>query len=228
MEASDSYQEERLRMVRNQIKGRGVRDPRVLQAMREVPRHLFVPSEQRHLAYADGPLPIGGGQTISQPYIVALMTELLDLSGSERVLEVGTGSGYQAAVLSKLAAQVYSLDRISELAEQARIRLEDLDCTNVNVHVGDGSQGLPEYAPYDGILVTAAAPHVPEALKEQLADRGSLVLPVGSRAGQILERWTREGDSFRVEKIAPVAFVPLIGAQGWGEDEAPGRWWRSR
>jgi protein-L-isoaspartate(D-aspartate) O-methyltransferase len=227
MAAADSYQEDRLRMVRSQIKGRGVRDQRVLQAMRDVPRHLFVPSERRHLAYTDGPLPIGGGQTISQPYIVALMTELLDLSGSERVLEVGTGSGYQAAVLSKLAAQVYSLDRIAELAEQARIRLEDMGCTNVEVQVGDGSQGLPEHAPYDGILVTAAAPQVPEALKQQLADGGSLVLPVGSRAGQILERWTREGDSFRAEKIAPVAFVPLIGEQGWSENESPGSWWRS-
>jgi protein-L-isoaspartate(D-aspartate) O-methyltransferase len=227
MPAEDSYQAERLRMVKNQIKGRGVRDARVLRAMQDVPRHVFVPAERRHLAYADGPLPIGGGQTISQPYIVALMTELLELEGDEKVLEVGTGSGYQAAVLSRLAAQVYTLERIPELAEQARLRLSDLACTNVEVHVGDGSEGLLDHAPYDGILVTAAAPRVPEALKAQLADGGLLVLPVGGRAGQILERWRREGDSFHVERIAPVAFVPLIGSQGWDENESPDRWWRS-
>jgi protein-L-isoaspartate(D-aspartate) O-methyltransferase len=227
MTSDDSYRADRLRMVRNQIEGRGIRDPRVLQAMHDVPRHLFVPSERRHLAYVDGPLPIGGGQTISQPYIVALMTELLELSGDERVLEVGTGSGYQAAVLSKLAEKIYSLERIPELAEQARVRLSDLGSSNVEVHVGDGSEGLPDHAPFDGILVTAAAPRVPEALKEQLADGGVLVLPVGSRAGQILERWRREGDLYRAEKIAPVAFVPLIGSQGWDENESPDRWWRS-
>ena len=229
MAASDSYQAERLRMVKNQIQRRGVNDPGVLQAMRDVPRHLFVPSERRHLAYADGPLPIGEGQTISQPYIVALMTGLLELSGEERVLEVGTGSGYQAAVLSRLAKQIYSLERIPELASQARIRLTDLGCTNVEIHVGDGSMGLVEYAPYDGILVTAAAPHVPEALKAQLTqDSGLLVVPVGGRTGQILERWRREGESYQVERVAPVAFVPLIGSQGWDEDDSPDRRWRSR
>jgi len=227
MTSDDSYQADRLRMVRNQIESRGIRDPRVLQAMQEIPRHLFVPSERRHLAYVDGPLPIGEGQTISQPYIVALMTELLELSGDEQVLEVGTGSGYQAAVLSKLAEKVYSLERIPELAEQARVRLSDLGSSNVEVRVGDGSAGLPDHAPFDGILVTAAAPRVPEALKGQLADGGVLVLPVGSRAGQILERWRREGDLYRTEKIAPVAFVPLIGSQGWDENESPDRWWRS-
>jgi protein-L-isoaspartate(D-aspartate) O-methyltransferase len=229
MAASESYQAERLRMVRNQIQRRGVKDPRVLQAMQDVPRHLFVPSERRHQAYADGPLPIGGGQTISQPYIVALMTDLLELSGGECVLEVGTGSGYQAAVLSRLAKRVYSLERIPELASQAEVRLAELGCTNVEIHVGDGSVGLPEYAPYDGILVTAAAPRVPEALKEQLTqDGGVLVVPVGGRAGQILERWRCEGETFQIEKVAPVAFVPLIGSQGWDEDESPDRQWRSR
>jgi len=223
----ESHEAERLRMVQAQIEARGVRDPRVLAAMSEVPRHLFVTAEQRHLAYVDGPLPIGDGQTISQPYIVALMSELLELDGSERVLEVGTGSGYQAAVLARLAGQVYTLERIPELAEKARLRLDDLGCANVNVRIGDGSQGLPEHAPYDGILVTAAAPRVPESLKAQLADGGRLVLPVGGRAGQILERWRRDGRAFQVERIAPVAFVPLIGTNGWDEEGSADRWWRS-
>jgi len=221
------YERERQRMVEKQIKGRGVRDPRVLQALGDVPRHLFVPPERRHLAYADGPLPIGDDQTISQPYIVAYMTELLELQGGESVLEVGTGSGYQTAILSRLARKVYSLERIAALAERARQRLVDMGCSNVEVHVGDGSAGLPAHAPYDRILVTAAAPSVPRPLQDQLANAGRLVLPVGGRSGQVLERWIREGDSYTIEKLAPVAFVPLIGAYAWDESDPPDMWWRS-
>jgi protein-L-isoaspartate(D-aspartate) O-methyltransferase len=221
------YERERQRMVEKQIKGRGVRDARVLQVLGDVPRHLFVPSERRHLAYADGPLPIGDDQTISQPYIVAYMTELLELLGSESVFEVGTGSGYQTAILSRLARMVYSLERIGALAERARQRMQDMGCSNVEIHIGDGSAGLPAHAPYDRILVTAAAPTVPRPLQDQLADAGRLVLPVGGRSGQVLECWIREGDNYTIKKLAPVAFVPLIGAYAWDESDPPDKWWQS-
>jgi protein-L-isoaspartate(D-aspartate) O-methyltransferase len=227
MTEAGTYERERQRMVEKQIKGRGVRDARVLEAMVEVPRHLFVPAERRHLAYADGPLPIGDDQTISQPYIVAYMTELLELHGEESVLEIGTGSGYQTAILSRLARRVYSLERITVLAERARQCLADMGCLNVEIHVGDGSAGLPAHAPYDRILVTAAAPRAPRPLQAQLAKAGRMVLPVGGRAGQVLERWIREGDSYKVEKLAPVAFVPLIGAFAWDESDPPDIGWRS-
>jgi protein-L-isoaspartate(D-aspartate) O-methyltransferase len=222
------YERERKRMIEKQIKGRGVQDARVLQALDDVPRHLFVPPERRHLAYADGPLPIGEDQTISQPYIVAFMTELLELGGDERVLEIGTGSGYQTAILAHLAKEVYSLERIEALAVRARQTLDDVGITNVEIHVGDGSAGLPRFAPYNRILVTAAAPSVPQPLQDQLAHGGRLVLPVGGRSGQVLERWVREGDGFRAERLAPVAFVPLIGTFAWDESEPPDVWWRSR
>lgn len=205
----------RERMVREQIEARGVTDPRVLDAMRRVPRHLFVPPDYRDLAYSDGPLPIGHGQTISQPYIVAYMTALLRLKGDEKVLEIGTGSGYQAAVLAHLAREVHTVERIPALAEQARRRLEALGLTNVTVHISDGTLGLPELAPFDAILVTAAAPKVPQSLLDQLADGGRLVIPVGSRGVQYLERWLRFGDEFRRQVLDPVAFVPLIGEEGW-------------
>jgi protein-L-isoaspartate(D-aspartate) O-methyltransferase len=212
------HADERERMVSSQIVRRGIRDERLLEAMRMIPRHLFTSREHRSLAYTDGPLPIGQGQTISQPYIVALMTELLNLKGDEIVLEVGTGSGYQAAVLAHLAMTVHSVERHAELAEHARSILQRLGYENVYVHVGDGSQGLPEYAPYQGIIVTAAAPRVPKPLMDQLDEGGRLVLPVGSLGGQILERWIRHGDDYKSESITPVAFVPLRGEHGWEKD----------
>ncbi len=212
----DTFAEARRRMVREQIAARGVRDPRVLEAMRRVPRHLFVPEEYREWAYGDGPLPIGVGQTISQPYIVALMTELLAIPPQgARVLEIGTGSGYQTAVLAHLADEVFTIERHAALAAQAGARLHRLGLNNVRVRVGDGTLGWPEHAPYDGILVTAAAPEMPPALLEQVRIGGRIVIPIGRRGGQTLERWTRREDDFERETIIPVAFVPLVGEQGW-------------
>jgi protein-L-isoaspartate(D-aspartate) O-methyltransferase len=205
----------RQHMVAEQIAGRGVRDEQVLEAMRTVPRHLFVPAEHRRFAYEDGPLPIGAEQTISQPYIVALMTELLELKGTEKVLEVGTGSGYQAAVLAYLAREVHTIERQADLARLAERKLKDLGLDNVFIHVGDGSLGFPPAAPYEAIIVTAGAPGIPPAYQHQLASGGRLVIPVGGRSGQQLERWKRSGDEFTNEIIAPVAFVPLIGSFGW-------------
>lgn len=210
-----AYKRERERMVREQLLSRDIRDERVLEAMHQVPRHLFVTPENRHLAYADGPLPIGSGQTISQPYIVALMSQLLKLEGDETVLEIGTGSGYQSAVLSHLAVEVHTIELHESLAKKAQATLEELGLTNVHVHIGDGSKGWPEAAPYEGIIVTAAAPQVPRPLFDQLDEGGRLVLPVGSRGGQYLERWTRQDAEFKREQIAPVAFVPLFGEHGW-------------
>jgi len=209
---------ERERMVKEQFLSRDITDRKVLQAMRKVPRHMFVPPEHRHLAYADNPLPIGLNQTISQPYIVALMTQMLALQGDERVLEIGTGSGYQAAVLALLAREVHTVERYQRLAQQAEKRLAALGIRNVFVHVGDGSQGWPENAPYDAIIATAAAPRAPQPLLDQLADGGRMVIPVGGRGGQFLERWVRRGAKFESEQGVPVAFVPLIGAHGWKED----------
>jgi protein-L-isoaspartate(D-aspartate) O-methyltransferase len=217
MKDEGSYAYYRKRMVEEQLLGRGIYDERVLGAMRSVERHLFVPDEQRNLAYADGPLPIGLGQTISQPYIVALMTQLLQLKGTETILEIGTGSGYQAAILALLARQVHTIERHASLANHAKRLFSDLGIENIQVHVGDGSLGLPDQAPFDGILVTAAAPHVPQPLSEQLKDPGRLVIPVGSRYGQYLECWKRQGQYLEKESITPVAFVPLIGQHGWDE-----------
>jgi protein-L-isoaspartate(D-aspartate) O-methyltransferase len=204
-------------MVQDQLVRRGIHDPRVLAAMREVPRHLFVPEEDRGLAYEDMPLPIGRGQTISQPYIVALMTELLQLRGPERVLEVGTGSGYQAALLSLLARQIFTVERHEALSQQAREILRHLGYRNVTVLVADGSRGLPQQAPFDAILVTASPPSVPPPLLEQLASGGRLVLPTGPSGGQRLELWTRREAQWDQEEILPVAFVPLIGQYGWND-----------
>lgn len=224
MEELNGFVAARRQMVDEQLRGRDIVDARVLAAMMAVPRHLFVPSDVRSFAYSDGPLPIGQGQTISQPYIVALMTQLLELSGVECVLEVGTGSGYQAAVLSHLAQQVYTIERSPELTRLAREVLERLGIDNVSVTQGDGSGGLPAFAPFHGVIVTAAAPRVPQPLLDQLTSDGRLVLPVGGRDGQVLERWSREGEDFHVERIAPVAFVPLIGEHGWPEDYGESRW----
>ena len=217
MEDEASLESLRDEMVDSQIANRGITDQRVLGAMRTVPRHAFVPAEFHHVAYADSPLPIGSGQTITQPYIVALMTELLELEGSETVLEVGTGSGYQAAVLAELAREVHTIERHPSLARLAEANLRELGYENVHVHVGDGSKGLPEHAPYDGIIVTAAAPEAPAPLLEELKELGRLVIPVGSRGNQYLERWRRRGDRFEHENVLSVTFVPLIGDEGWKE-----------
>ncbi len=222
----DPYTRDRHHMVQDQLERRHIRDQRVLEAMRNIPRHRFVPREQEHLAYIDAPLPIGSGQTISQPYIVALMTELLAVAPTDRVLEIGTGSGYQAAILSQLAKQVYSMERLPDLAERARVVLTELGINNVEVVTGDGSQGLETQMPFDGIIVTAAAPNVPKPLEKQLAEGGRLVLPVGSRVGQVLELWRRKDEELVCEKMAPVAFVPLIGKYGWPEEGDSSRWWR--
>ncbi|PWH17542.1 MAG: protein-L-isoaspartate O-methyltransferase [Anaerolineae bacterium] len=211
----DEQTQARRRMVNNQLIPRGIRDPRVLAAFEAIPRHLFVPPEYQSWAYDDAPQPIGHEQTISQPYIVALMSELLSLTGVERVLEVGTGSGYQAAILAKLAAEVHTVELIPALAERARRTLEALNLTNVYVHCADGSLGWPEAAPYQGILVAAAAPAIPPPLLAQLAEAGRLVLPVGARGFQRLEVWRKVGNAFSNETILPVAFVPLRGKHGW-------------
>ena len=217
MKEEAEYALERNRMVELQIASRGVCDAQVLEAMRLVPRHAFVQPEYRYLAYTDGPLPIGNGQTISQPYIVALMTELLELKGGEKVLEVGTGSGYQAAVLAHLAAEVHTIERHAALAKAAEKLIAQLGLENVHVYTGDGSLGLPQHAPFDAVMVTAAAPHVPPPLFDQLGEGGKLVIPVGGRGGQYLERWKRKGTHFDQELVIPVAFVPLVGEQGWKE-----------
>ena len=209
------YQAARKRMVDGQIAVRGVTSPAVLEAFLEVPRHLFVPKPQQIYAYQDRPLPIGLGQTISQPYIVAYMTDMLKLTGIEKVLEIGTGSGYQAAILANLADQVHTIERHPTLAERAEQLLDSLGYKNVQVHQGDGTSGLVNFAPYQAIMVTAAAPEVPAPLLDQLDDGGRLVMPVGGRSGQVLRLYRREEDVFRREELAPVAFVPLIGKYGW-------------
>ena len=221
----DAFSLERDRMVDDQLRRRDITDPRVLAAMRQVPRHRFIRAADRHLAYADSPLPIGMHQTISQPYIVALMTQWLEPHPDDQILEIGTGSGYQAAIVARLVRQVISVERIPELAAEARRILSELGVSNVEVVEGDGTGGYPDGAPYAGILVTAGAPRVPDPLRQQLAEGGRLVLPVGSRDGQMLERWTRHGDDFHRERIAQVAFVPLIGEQGWNEATAAGEGW---
>jgi protein-L-isoaspartate(D-aspartate) O-methyltransferase len=201
-------------MVARQLRGYGISDRRVLEAFESVPRHLFVPQEYRSSAYEDGPLPIGFEQTISQPYIVAYMTQLLGLTGTERVLEVGTGSGYQAAILSALTAEVHTIELIPALADRAKAVFEHLGIRNISLHVGDGSLGWDQAAPYDAILVTSAGPRVPKSLLSQLADGGRMVLPVGERGDQVLELWRRDGETFPHETLLPVAFVPLRGKEG--------------
>lgn len=207
----------RREMVDRHIRARGVTDRLVLRAMEEVPRHLFVPVELVQSAYDDRPLSIGSAQTISQPYVVALMTEALGLSGVETVLEVGTGSGYQAAVLSRLCAVVHSVERIPELAERARENLSRIGVANVTVHVGDGTLGWPDAAPYDAILVTAGGPFVPPPLVDQLCDGGVLVAPVGDRWSQRLVRHRKSGERHTEETLGSVVFVPLVGRYGWEE-----------
>ncbi len=215
----DDYPSARERMVRDQIERRGVSDYRVLEAMREVPRHLFVPRDLWPEAYDDRPLPIGRGQTISQPYIVAYMTEALNLKDDARVLEIGTGSGYQAAVLSRIAREVYTIERVPELSREARQRFEELGYTNIFCHLGDGTRGWDAEAPFDAVMVTAGGTQIPMPLTEQLALGGVLVIPVGrNEYGQNLMRVTRMPDGdFREEALLGVAFVRLIGEHGWKE-----------
>lgn len=208
--AKNSYRQTRESMVRQQIEARGVRDERVLKALRKVPRHLFVPTAMQPFAYRDSPLPIGQGQTISQPYIVAFMTEALALKPKDRVLEVGTGSGYQAAVLSLLVKEVYSIEIVEPLATVAAERLRRLGYTNVQVRTGDGYQGWHDAAPFDAIIVTAAPDHVPQPLLDQLAVGGRLVLPVGKQL-QTLVRIRRTHTGFKKEVLLPVQFVPMTG-----------------
>ena len=216
MSAPDPFQKQRDDMVYYQLEQRGINNPRVLDAMRNVPRHEFVPPEVREFAYQDTPLGIGDDQTISQPYIVGLMTQALRLSGHERVLEVGTGSGYQTAILCKLASYVYSLERFPALANHAAETLLRLGYNNVDIHVGDGSQGLPDMAPFDAIIVTAAAPAVPGPLRSQLHPQsGCMVVPVGDDKNQDLQFILRNLDRWDVKRIAKVRFVPLIGRYGF-------------
>jgi len=202
-------------MVEHQLVARGIKSTRVLDAMRKVPRHVFVEEALQDGAYDDCPIPIGDGQTISQPYMVALMTELLDINEHSVVLEIGTGSGYQAAILAELARQVYTVERIANLAEQARRVLDQLQYQNIQIHVGDGTLGWSEHAPYDGIIVTAGAPAIPEGLVEQLAENGKFVIPVGDRFSQILQVLTKRGNRVETTTSCHCVFVKLIGKDGW-------------
>ena len=202
-------------MVTRQIERRGIRDARVLDAMRRVPRHAFVPNAALDDAYGDHPAPIGYGQTISQPYMVALMVEQLRLTPETRVLEIGTGSGYQTAILARLAAEVWSIEIVPELVDDARPRLAEVGASNVHIVIADGSLGYPPAAPYDGIVVSAGAPRVPEPLEAQLAEGGRLVIPVGSRGSQSLLVLEREGDNTRRFDVCGCVFVPLLGDHGW-------------
>ena len=219
-EREAEFARQRRAMVEEQIRERGVNSAPVLEAMLAVPRHEFVPAELVDEAYRDQPLPIGEGQTISQPFMVAAMTEALELTGSERVLEIGTGSGYQAAVLSLLAREVYTVESNAALALAARERLERLGYTNVHVHTGDGTLGLPEAAPFEAIVVAAAAPRVPQPLVEQLAEDGRLVIPVGEAESQELLQVRKTGGHTPWRVLHYCRFVPLIGRHGWrGRDE---------
>lgn len=219
-----NMEKEREQMVARQIEGRGLRDPAILAAMREVPREAFVSERHRQFAYDDGPLPILEGQTISQPYVVALMIQMLYLKPEDRVLEIGTGSGYAAAILSRIASEVHTVERVESLVQYAQQNLAAVGYENVHVHHGDGTLGWPEYTPYNAIIVAAGGPQVPQALKDQLAVGGRLVMPVGSeQRAQRLVRLTRlDEDEYEQETLSHVRFVPLIGEQGWEKEER--RW----
>lgn len=208
----------RKKMVEEQLLPRGIKDPRVLQAFQKVPRHKFVPEKYQDCAYGDFPLAIGEGQTISQPYMVALMTECLELSGGEHILEIGTGSGYQAAILAELTAQVYSIERVAVLAERARTLLRDLGYDNIHIKVDDGTLGWQKNAPYDRIIITAGAPDIPEPLIEQLNINGKLVIPIGSKFSQVLTVVTKYKTGIQTEEICGCVFVPLLGRYGWEDD----------
>lgn len=211
------FQRLREDMVETQLIPRGITDERLLEVMRKVPRHLFVPENIRDSAYADCALPLGAGQTISQPYMVAIMTECLKLEGGEKVLEIGTGSGYQAAILSLLAKKVITIERVEVLADRASKTLDKLGYNNVEVVVGDGTAGFPKESPYDGIIVTAGCPTIPKPLINQLADGGRLVIPVGDQFRQILTTVTKYKTTIETEESIACVFVPLIGKYGWKE-----------
>jgi protein-L-isoaspartate(D-aspartate) O-methyltransferase len=212
--------ERRAAMVERQLRRRGIVDERVLAAMGSVPREHFVPDRIRHRAYDDGALAIGHDQTISQPWVVAAIVQALGLDGEEKVLEIGTGSGYSAAVLASIADRVYSVERIAELAEEARERIAELDLGNVEVIVGDGTRGHPDAAPYDAIAVHATAPDAPRSLLEQLRVGGTLVIPIASGRADMLTAFHKEDGGLRGETIGPCRFVPLIGVEGFGDSEA--------
>jgi protein-L-isoaspartate(D-aspartate) O-methyltransferase len=212
------FKKERLAMVEDQLRRRGIHDQRVLEAMAKIPRHSFVSSEYQAAAYEDRPLPIGEGQTISQPYMVAVMTQSLELKGGERVLEIGTGSGYQTATLAELAKTIFTMERIQVLIQKAQKVLQSLGYENIFFLHGDGTKGWPENSPFDGIIVTAGAPEIPQKLTSQLADGGRLVIPVGPRYTQTLYKVTRKGNRFLEEDITGCVFVPLLGDFGWKEE----------
>ncbi len=211
------FAHQRALMVERHVAARGITDQRVLQAMREVPRHLFVPTVVASKAYGPAALPIGARQTISQPYIVARMIELLELTGREKVLEIGTGTGYQAVVLSKLCAKVFSIERINELALRASQLIRELEINNAAVKVFDGTYGWSDQAPFDRIIVAASAPEIPEPLLQQLARTGKLIIPVGAGSQQRLARVTRVGTTIQIEDCGTAEFVPLVGKFGWKE-----------
>ncbi len=217
MEKVDLYRLARERMVETQIKARGIKDERVLKAMLKVPRHLFVDEALRDQAYGDFPLPIGEGQTISQPYIVALMTEALELKGNERVLEIGTGSGYQTAILAELALWVYTIERFPTLLERAKKVLKELGYKNISFKLDDGTLGWKEAAPFDAIIVTAASPDIPPPLVEQLAEGGRMVIPIGDEFSQTLIKGVKKGGKLHTKALEPVRFVKLVGAYGFKE-----------
>ena len=212
-----NYEKERSRMVDEQIVNRGVKDERVLAVMRKIPRHEFLPEGIRGMAYNDNALPLGEGQTMSQPYMVALMTESLRLKGSERVLEIGTGSGYQAAVLAEMGEKVYTVERIKTLADKARTTLDRLGYKSVAIKVYDGTYGWKEMAPFDAIIVTAGSPDIPAPLVEQLKEGGRMSIPVGDRYGQQLITVVKTAEGVTTERSIPCVFVPLIGNHGWKE-----------
>jgi len=212
-----AYPRARQRMIEQQLRRRGIRDERVLAAMAEIPRESFVRPQDEAFAYDDRALPIGAGQTISQPYMVALMTELLDVREDHHVLEIGTGSGYQAAILAKLAGHLYTVERLGELSRQARRLLQQLGLVNITYLVGDGSLGWPEFAPYDRIITTAAAPNVPAPLLEQLTEAGKLVIPVGGPDEQVLTVVEKQGARLIERPSVACRFVPLVGKEGWPE-----------
>ena len=214
------YERVRFRMVDEQLVARGIKDPRVLSAMGRVPRHLFVEEALRDRAYGDHALPIGERQTISQPYIVALMTEALELKRSERVLEIGTGSAYQMAILAELVAEVYSIERIRSLAVKARTLLASLRYRNAIVKIFDGTQGWKEKSPFDAILVTAASPDLPAPLLEQLQEGGRMIIPIGDRVRQVLKKVTKTTSGIKTEAMTGCVFVPLIGDYAWKDEEA--------
>ena len=213
-----NYELSRKQMVERQIVAQGVKDARLIAAMKKVPRHLFVPEALQYQAYEDHPLPIGDGQTISQPYMVALMTEALELKGGERVLEIGTGSGYQAAILAELCGKVFTVERIDKIARRARQTLDDLKYHNIAVRIGDGTLGWAEYAPYDRIIVTAGAPELPKAYWEQLAEGGRIAIPVGDREEQSLIIIDKKNGKELRRDFGGCVFVPLLGKDGWNRN----------